>query len=232
MLSLFVWPLSGFGQNAAEKMEEADQLFQIGRYTEALKQYENLLFEDRVFSSAMLLKMAYIHEGLDEPIDALFYLEQYYKQSREQAVVEKISSLATTYELRGFENTDAGLILRWYDRYFRELSFLFLGMATLFLALLIYRFKKFQERPMVLFLMANLCLLLSITAIQRFGLRQYGMLKADTVLLMSGPAAGSKLVEQVGPGHKVPVLGTQDVWTRIKWKDQEVYVKSDFLRQI
>ena len=219
-------------QTAAEKYAGGDSLFMAGRYTESLRVYEQILLEDRQFSPSMLLKMAFTHEGLDEPYDALFYLEQYYKYSREQAAVEKISTLATAYDLRGYESTDSNLLLRWYGRYHQELALLLLGGAALFFALLVYRYRKQAERPPILFIAMSFCLLLAYGSSERIGIRKQAMLYGESILLMSGPSAGSQLLEQSGPGHKVEILGTSDVWSRIRWKEREAFVKSIYLREI
>jgi hypothetical protein len=224
--------LSAWSQSVTERYTSADSLFLAGRYTESLNLYEQILREDRMFSPSMLLKMAYTHEGLDEPFDALFYLEQYYKYSREEATVEKISTLASEYELRGYEYTDANLLQRWYGRYHQEIALLFVGFAALFFALLSYRYRKQGERPAILFIAMSISLLISYASSERLGIRKQAMLYGDSILLMSGPSAGSELLEQLGPGHKVVVLGTNDVWSRIRWKEREVYVKSTFLREI
>jgi hypothetical protein len=231
-VGLVFWALSVEGQSATEKYAGADSLFLSGRYTESLRIYEQLLLEDKQFSPSMLLKMAYTHEGLDEPYDALFYLEQYYKYSREQAAVEKISTLASAFDLRGYESTDSNLLLRWYGRYHQELALLLLGSAALFFALLVYRYRKHAERPPILFIAMSFCLLLAYASSERIGIRKQAMLYGESILMMSGPSAGSQLLEQSGPGHKVEVLGTNDIWSRIRWKEREVYVKSTFLKEI
>lgn len=231
-LLLMLVQLQALPESAVEKYAGADSLFRVGRYTESLRLYEQVLLEDRQFSPSMLLKMAFTHEGLDEPYDALFYLEQYYKYSREQAAVEKITTLASEFDLRGYESTDSNLLLRWYGRYHQELALLLLGAAALFFALLVYRYRKQAERPPILFIAMSFCLLLAYASSERIGLRKQAMLYGESILLMSGPSAGSELLEQSGPGHKVEVLGTSDVWSRIRWKEREVYVKSAFLREI
>jgi hypothetical protein len=67
-----------WGQMPEERLQRADSLFEQREYTEAFSLYNTLLATDRVCSPAMLMKMAYIQEGLGDYSEALYYLNQYF----------------------------------------------------------------------------------------------------------------------------------------------------------
>ncbi len=49
---------------------------------------------------------------------------------------------------------------------------------------------------------------------------------------MSGPSAGADVLEVVKKGHKVDILGKEDVWVKIRWDDQVAYLKEGKIKAI
>ena len=49
---------------------------------------------------------------------------------------------------------------------------------------------------------------------------------------MDGPSAGASVVDVVGDGHRVEVLGKNDVWLKIRWDDDVAYVKETAIRPV
>lgn len=233
-LILFLFSMGTVRANQVEQLlQRADSLFVSAKYTQALELYEQVLIDFSSFSPAMLLKMAYIHEGLEEPYESLFYLEQYYKFSKDPAAILKIGEMANKLDLRGYETTDAGIALRLYDRYYKQLAGIALAMGVFLFSVLGFRFRKFGERPVPVWIGMIVFLLVSFLAINRVGLREYGMLTGqETILIMSGPSSGSDLLEEVNMGHKVAILGKEETWTRIKWKQREAYVRSGLIKML
>jgi uncharacterized protein YgiM (DUF1202 family) len=67
---------------AAETRElvKADSLFEQKKYTESFDLYEQILDEEQLASPKMLLKMAFIKEGLGDYSRALYFLNVYYQK--------------------------------------------------------------------------------------------------------------------------------------------------------
>ena len=64
-------------QGPVETLAIADSLFEARKYTESFKIYQEIHGQNQG-SPSMLLKMAFIKEGLDDYPAALYYLNQYY----------------------------------------------------------------------------------------------------------------------------------------------------------
>jgi hypothetical protein len=219
-------------QDNSTSIKQADSLFVAKKYTESLAIYERLFNEEKLQSPAMLLKMAYISEGMDEAADALFYLEHYQKVSRDQAALLKISELAQEFNLRGYETSDTNLFIDFYGRYHIEIAAVLLSFAILLFSIFFYRQRKFNEKPAPLFAGIVVFLLLSVIVFNKLGIAKQAIVQTDYAMAMKGPSAGSDMIEGIGKGHKVSVLGKKDVWVRIRWKDQEVFVRENSLRII
>ncbi|HET9054902.1 MAG TPA: SH3 domain-containing protein, partial [Cyclobacteriaceae bacterium] len=51
----------------------------------------------------------------------------------------------------------------------------------------------------------------------------------NNTYVMNGPSAGASVLTIVRDGHRVDVLSTHDIWTKIKIGDSEGYVRSSSL---
>jgi uncharacterized protein YgiM (DUF1202 family) len=50
--------------------------------------------------------------------------------------------------------------------------------------------------------------------------------------LMKGPSPGADLIDVVTKGHRVDILGQDDIWVKISWNNQTAYIKSNNLMAV
>lgn len=210
-------------------LNSADSLFAQQKYTEALNLYEEIYASGQA-SSAMLLKMAFIQDGLNNYADALFYLDKYYQLSADRNVVGKIEELAKAKELRGYSYDDTYYFLALLDIYRSQFSLLLLAISTLLLAYIISKAKQ-GEKPLAAGII-QVMIIAIIFAVNNFDTASRGIIISNNTLLRSGPSAGAEPVELLSKGHKVKVLGQDEVWTKVLWDGQEVYIRKGKLRVI
>lgn len=210
-------------------LEKGDSLFAQQKYTEAFDEYERL-YSNGQASSAMILKMAFIQDGLGNYADALFFLDKYYQRSADRTVIGKIEEIAESNDLEGYRYDDTDYFLALLNKYRIHLALLFLSVMIL---LLTYTFKKSsgEDKPIaaaIIQLFVTVCLF----AIINFKTSSVGIVTSDNVLLRSGPSAGAEPIEMLEKGHKVKILSQNEVWTQILWDGKEVYVRNGNLRVI
>jgi len=203
-------------------LEKADSLFNQQKYTEALAAYEEV-YSLGSTSDAMLLKMAFIHDGLGNYPEALLFLDKYYLNSADRKVVGKIEELAEANELKGFRYNDTHYFSALLEKYRFHLTLVILLSA---LAMMIYIMKKSRqgERPLAagvlqIFLVALVLIINNVESSEK------AIIMTDDTLLRSGPSAGAEPVESIAKGHKVKVLTYDDVWVKILWQGEEVFVR-------
>ena len=61
---------------------------------------------------------------------------------------------------------------------------------------------------------------------------QRGIITKDNTLLRSQPSAASESLEFVAKGHIVEVIEEADVWVKIRWNEQEAYIRKNRIRAI
>ena len=214
----------------AQKLDKADSLFAQQKYTEALEIYEST-FSAGQSSPAMLLKMAFIKEGLGDYAEALYYLDLYYKESADRSAVGKIKQLSETNDLLGYNYDDTHFFRSLLTKYRLQVQ-LVLSSVLVLLTAYIYTRRKNQSKPFIAFFFQLLVVGgLLFTSYELSEVKE-GIIKTDQTLLRSGPSAGAEPIELISKGHKVDVLEELPAWTKISWDGEEVYVRKGRVRII
>jgi len=213
---------------ALGKLGLADSLFRRKQYTQSLELYDEL-FQHQFYTSSMLLKLAFIQEGLGHVGQSIYYLNLYFLATHDPQALIKIEEVAARNKLEGYSDSDAARL--WTvmkENHFRILGSL-LSICVFLFALAYYQKVKLNRKPIVTEVV--LLFFLALLFIQSYLLqtKAQGIIASASTYLMSGPSAGSSVIAIVGEGHRLEVLGKKDVWVRVKWLDSEVYVKEDAL---
>jgi tetratricopeptide (TPR) repeat protein len=227
-LSMFT---SSHAQTSHFRLQTADSLFQAKRYTQSLEHYEEILRQDQ-YTPAMLLKMAFIYEGLNQIGPAMYYLNLYYLATNDKSTVRKMDELATKYSLEGYETSDGDRFQAFYLDNHLLISLLLAALIILMLAVMYQKRMKLHQRPVGSAVVMVVLLGLLFTH-QQFGSAETKSIMASaTTYVMDGPSAGASVIDVVSDGHRVEVIGKQDVWMKIRWDDEVAYVKQNALRPV
>jgi len=208
----------------SQKIIQADSLFRAKQYTQSLEVYQSL-FNEQKYSPAMLLKMAYIQEGLGKIGQTLYYLKLYHLATDDEQALRKMEELAGKFGLSGYERNDASRMQQWIDKKITIVQF---GLAALLLliCILIFIRKTKEQKPWF----AAVAIILVATAIfylNNFYSDNSVIVNNDHAYLMQGPSAGAPVVAVVAEGNQLQLLGQNDVWLKVKWQDKIVYVKNN-----
>ena len=75
--------------------------------------------------------------------------------------------------------------------------------------------------------------LLLIFFLNNFGReRSKAIITGSDIHLMEGPSPGANVIDVISTGHRVNILGHDDIWVKILWEDNEAYIKSFNLKPI
>ena len=211
-------------------LQQADSLFAEKQYTESINLYEQLYRKREVASPAMLLRMAFIQEGLEEFSQALYYLNEYYLMTSDEAVLEKISSLSEEHDLRGYEFSDLDYIQGFFKKYQYLFIFVLIALAMAGMIYYLLKLKRRDARP-VGFGISYLLILTLLFYFTNFSVTpDYGIIVDSNTYIMKAPSAGADVLAISTEGHRVRVSGSQDVWAQIEWEGEPAYVRQDNLR--
>lgn len=207
---------------------KADSLFQQKRYTQSLEFYESI-FDKGQYTPAMLLKMAYIEEGLGNVSNTLYYLSVYHERTQDDRVLVKINELAGKHRLSGYEPTDLERFLSFYQQYRYYVTGVLLTSLLFMLALLAYNRRKDKQ---ITSAFISLVLISVLLAVQINFEPEYrtAVVTNPVTYAMTGPSAGASVVKILDDGHRLHVRGKKDVWYRIDLNGQHAYVRRDNLR--
>ena len=122
--------------------------------------------------------------------------------------------------------------MNFFYRYYLQIVLGVMAITLLVFTYLVYKKRKLRDRP------GMSVINLLITVILLFFMVNYGrsyragiIVKQDAYL-MKGPSSGSDLKEIVDKGHRVRILGHEDVWVKIRWMDDIAYIRETQIREI
>ncbi len=201
----------------------ADSGFARRRYAEAYQQYRYLLQERGLYSPQMLLKMSAYTESANDFTLALYYLNLYYLHNPSLEVRQKIEDLATFNSLSGYVFSELDYFLFLYNQYFIYICSFHVGMAFLFLGIMVYR--KWRGRLMMYNPLFFLAFVLASAFTANFGLLyRRGIVAADQAMLMQGPSSGSDFVQHLNRGHKLVIKDQTDIWYKVEWQGSTSWI--------
>ena len=194
--------------------------------------YEDILHSDQKATSVMLLKMAFIKEGLGDFTNALYYLDLYYLKTYNKKVLKKMENLADQNKLSGYNYDDVAFFLNMYHQYQVQVDLCIIGLVLVIFGMLFYQ-KKLNKSVSRFPAIVYLSLLVFLLIINNFG-REHtkAIITAPMAYLMKGPSPGADLIDVVTKGHRVDILGQDDIWVKISWNNQTAYIKSNNLMAV
>jgi hypothetical protein len=228
ILVILLAPSLCAAQSINTKISRADSLFRAKQYTQSFALYKSVL-ETKQYSSAMLLKMAYIQEGLGHIGQCLFYLNLYQIASGDEQTITKMEELAEKGNLEGYKTEENSPLVEWLSKHRFILSFGISLMAVGMIGLAVFQKRKSMSvLPPLIGAFVFMALLLIINNFWYAPTRV--IIDSPRSYLVDAPSAGGTVVDVVSSGHRLEVTGKKDVWLKVKWREREAYIKSNQVR--
>lgn len=232
LISLTISSHNTMCQEITKKLFQADSLFQEKKYTESFEIYTEILESDEKTSAQMLLKMAFIKEGLGDHSQALVFLNKYYDLTSDERARDKMQELAETNELSGYSNEDSDFIVGFINQNAVIIYTLVFSVVALLLFIVVYR-KLTQKSDPIRYAIILILLLVSFWFVINFNLASTkGVIIDNHAYLMTAPSSGADLVDVIKKGHRVEILDQNEIWTKVSWLEQEVYIKNEKIKLI
>ncbi len=231
LLIFFICFIQSFNCQAdISRLQKADSLFVTKNYQEAMIIYEDLLQNDETYSSAMLLKMAFISEGIGDYSNGSFYLAKYYDLNPNPRVITKIKTLTEQSNLIGYELNDKDRFMKFLTDLQMEITSVFSLLLILSLILL-FVFGKTTDKPKY-YLPSFVFLILAFLANNFLSEPNTGIVTGSPTLVMDKPTAAGKLLKVAYPGHRVVIKSSKDIWYEVTWGNQKGFIKKENITQL
>ncbi|MDX5421761.1 MAG: SH3 domain-containing protein [Hymenobacteraceae bacterium] len=207
-------------------------MFQKQRYTEAFEIYTTILEEQEHYSPQMLLKMAYIKEGLRDYTGAMYYLHLFYTKEPSRSTLKKMEELALAHRLTGYEYNDLQFFKTQFNKHYMRILELMLLAAVVTVTIMFFSWRKGHKFTATFKAGFVLYLLFILYYINFLNLGDAGIIRNNNVAIMSAPSAGASWLATVSQGHKVPITGEQDIWYEIRWKGEKAFIRKSNLLEL
>lgn len=224
--SLVLLSLSAHGQKPTIK--SADSLFQAKQFTQSIAAYQALLNEKQ-YSPAMLLKMAYIEQGLGKIGATLYYLNLYHMATGDEPALQEAQTLAAKFNLNGYtRNTNP-----WQEWIIKNRMLILASLTCILLiASIVFFIQRMKNRKP--WLVAGLIVLISASILYFNTLTDptFVIVNSNNTFVMEGPSAGASVEGILSEGNRLELLGNQDVWLKVKWNNKIAFVKQNSVLKV
>lgn len=233
-LGLIIIPALSPAQSsdAAADLRLADSLFAAEKYTESLELYQHVLQDRQQYTPGMLLKMAFIKEGLGDYSEALYFLNLFYTKTSDKRALRKMEELARQHELQGYQFTDMEFFQTVYRRFYLHIILALFALSLFTFSFILWRKRRHGYRP-VGGGIAFVLILGVLFALINFGQgREKAIIVTEQAYIRDAPSSGADVAGFIGKGNRVEIYGRNDVWVKIKWDNRPVYIRESHLAVI
>ena len=231
LLLAFFMPDLAFCANQKE-LKTADSLFAIARYAEAQTLYKKNFSLTEKNSQALLLKLAFLAEKTNNYTDCLFFLSKLALVKPSRHLFEKMDKLAKEQNLSGYEFDDYNYFIIFYRKYGDYIPILLLTLGTYIVVIMVTKTRR-KEPILQIHKVSIIVYLLALLGILNVpSLYQTCIIVNDNTFLRDEPSSAAGVVERVGKGHKLTIIGSVDHWDRVIWNNRIVYIRKSDLWNI
>ncbi|ACT91805.1 hypothetical protein Dfer_0540 [Dyadobacter fermentans DSM 18053] len=224
-------PMMAFSANQKE-LKTADSLFAIARYPEAQTLYKKNFSLSEKNGQALLLKLAFLAEKTNNYTDCLFYLSKLALVQPSRHLFEKMDKLAKEQNLSGYEFDDYNYFIIFYRKYGDYIPILLLTLGTYIVVIMVTKTRR-KEPILQIHKISIIVYLLALLGILNVpSLYQTCIIVNENTFLRDEPSSAAGVVEKVGKGHKLTIIGSVDHWDRVIWNNRIVYIRKSDLWNI
>lgn len=226
LILLFACSHSSQAETAHDPIKQADSLFKVKLYTQSFDLYHQLFLEKK-FSQATLLKMAFIQEGLGHLSQSLYYLNLYYQASGDKQALSKVNEVAKKNNLEGYESDQIEPLYTLLKDNYLTLVGALATCAIFCLSIFVYQQRRNGQKLVGLAFLSLFFLGLLFVVLNFSSPPTKGIITTAPVYLMKGPSSGASVAAIVDEGHRLEIKGHEDVWLKVAWKKEEVFIKKN-----
>jgi tetratricopeptide (TPR) repeat protein len=203
--------------------QRADSLFERGLYEAAIPLYRAQVWQQRQASAQLLVRLAYAEHQQAHYAAELLYLNMALARQPRLSTWRQLAALAQRQRLVGYPTTWQQEVRVQVLRYYYPVLQGLLSVAVLVAVGLLLRRGRTGRGTWLAY-----GLYLLATGAYLYWLRPVptGIVARPGVALMAGPGAGAAWLSTAAPGDRLPVLGRQDIWLRVRWQERIAYVRA------
>jgi tetratricopeptide (TPR) repeat protein len=209
--------------SALAQAHRADSLFELGRYEAALPLYRAQVWQQQQASARLLVRLAYAEHQQAHYAAELLYLNMALARQPRLSTWRQLAALAQRQRLVGYPTTWQQEVRVQVLRYYYPALQGLLTLAVLLAVGLLLRRRRAGRGTWLAYGSYLLA-----TGAYLYWLRPVptGIVARPGVALMAGPGAGAAWLSTAAPGDRLPVLGRQDIWLRVRWQERVAYVRA------
>ncbi len=203
--------------------QHADSLFEQGQYGAVLPLYRAQIWQQKQVSVRLLMRLAYAEHQQEHYAAEILYLNMSLARQPRLSTWQQIVALAQRQRLVGYPATWQQDVRVQVQRYYYPVLQSLLSLAVLLAVGLLLRRGRTGRAGWLAY---GLYLVATGAYLGLLKPTPTGIVARPGTALMDGPGAGAAWLSTAAPGDRLPVLGHQDIWLRVRWQERVAYVRA------
>jgi hypothetical protein len=205
------------------ELRQANFSFDKGDYGAAAAHYRTQIWQRQQISPQLLLRMAYAQHQLGHYAAELLYLNLAQARQPRLSTWRQLVAVAQRQRLVGYPSTwQQELRVQAQRYYYPGLQGLLTGAVVVAILLLLRRGRSGRST----WLAYGAYLLGTGAYLVLLRPEAVGVVTHAGSALMAGPGAGAAWLSTAAPGDRLPVLGHDDIWLRVRWQERVAYLRA------
>ncbi|WP_191906356.1 hypothetical protein [Hymenobacter baengnokdamensis] len=198
-------------------------MFAAGQYAAALPHYRAQIWQQQQVSPRLLLRMAYAQHQAGHYAAEMLYLNLAQARQPRIGTWRQLVALAQRLRLVGYPGTWQQELRVQAQRYYYPGLQALLSGAVLAAIILLVRGQRTRRGAWLgygAYLLGTGAYLVLLRP------EPVGVVTHAASALMAGPGAGAAWLSTAAPGDRLPVLGHEDIWLRVRWQERVAYLRA------
>jgi len=231
-LILFTASAALQARNSDGLLHQADSLFNARQFRESAQAYREL-FASGQQSAAAILRAAYLAEAAGRRDETLLYLYRYYHLTKDEAAYDKLSALAEQYGLQGYEQSDADYLRHQFAEIGPQIQAVLASLILLALAVLFnLRRRNIMKGRYALAFTSLVLSALLFASLNLLSPPSKAIVTNDRAIVFEGPSAAADRNGLLSQGEMVEVIGQEDIWLKIRYREKTAFVREGLVELI
>tara|TARA_B000000475_G_scaffold215605_1_gene177913 strand:+ start:2670 stop:3380 length:711 start_codon:yes stop_codon:yes gene_type:complete len=229
IIFFFLLLISSHSRGNENLLLKGDSLFELKKYVEAKEYYDILYFDKELYTNSMLLKLAFIENGLGNFEKSIFYLSKHKKEDDNEIIDQNLFNLVTENDLKTYDNSDYDYLLKIYKTNKQYIIiFLLTVLLTVFCLNIIRRKRNQKIKYIKTFFTLSVIIMLMINIKGA----QEGIILNENTFIMNNPSSGSDVYQIIKKGEKIKIISESEVWYEVELENQRKYIRKKNILKI
>lgn len=214
-------------QTSTQLRNEAKKYYKAQNIGKSIAKYEKIWENDGYLHLKEFQRLSYLKSKTGDYTENLYILSLILKKSPSISILNEIKRIAQESNIEGYDFNQFEILMLTFSAFRLPVLCIILVLLCFIFSVIVY--KSFTKNHVKIQLKVFFCffLLLTIILIKISQFNNVLIVKIDNCILRNQPSASGRAITELPKGTRLKKVSSDDIWIKIDWKNQDLYIKQD-----